>query len=204
MSARSMSLRSGGQAGFTITELLISMLIMAVIGTTFLVFFKSSFFNYLNLQTDATALTQLSTQSARVATVLRGTTGITSVAANDFQGYSYFYPSDAYVSVIHYYLSTSGGVTKLMADVTPMSANPPIGSPQTAEKRTYTIIDNFYQPGGTNLFTYLDSSDNALSLPISDLKTIKGIRVSLAAKGSNQSNQALSVEVSLRNRKTNL
>ncbi len=203
MSTRSATLRQD-QAGFTITELLISILIMAVIGTTFLVFFKSSFFNYLNLQTDATALTQLNTQSARVATVLRGTTGITSVAANDFQGYSYFYPSDTYVSVIHYYLSTSNGVTKLIADVTPMSANPPVGSPLTAQMRTYTIIDNFYQPSGTNLFTYLDSSDNTLTLPISDLQTIKGVRVSLAAKGSNNSNQAVSVEVSLRNRKTNL
>lgn len=177
---------------------------MAVIGTTFLVFFKSSFFNYLNLQTDASALTQLSRQTNRVAQVLRGTTGITSVTASDFQGYSYFYPSDTYVSVIHYYLSTTNGVTTLKADVTPMSANPPTGSPLTSQMRTYTIIDNFYQAGGTNLFTYLDASGSALALPISDLQTIKGVRVSLAAKGSNNSNQGVSVDVSLRNRKTNL
>lgn len=177
---------------------------MAVIGTTFLVFFKSSFFNYLNLQTDASALTQLSRQTNRVAQVLRGTTDITSVAANDFVGYSYFFPSDTYVSVIHYYISTSGTTKTLKADVTPMSSNPPIGSPITAQMRTYTIIDNFYQPSGVNLFTYTDSSGTALTLPISDLQTIKGVKVSLAAKGSNGSNQSVSVDVSLRNRKTNL
>jgi hypothetical protein len=85
-----------------------------------------------------------------------------------------------------------------------MTANPPIGTPQTNKLKTYTIIDNFYQPSGSSLFTYLDSSGNALTLPISDLQTIKGVQVNLAAKGSNGSNQALNVQVSLRNRKTNL
>lgn len=203
MSSRNLRL-SSSQAGFTITELVISMLIMAVIGTTFLVFFKSSFFNYLNLQTDASALTQLSRQTNRVAQVLRGTTDITSVTANEFNGYSYFYPSDTYVSVIRYYIVTSGTTKVLRADVTPMSSNPPIGTPLTAQKRTYTVIDNFYQPTGINLFTYTDSSGNTLTLPISDLQTIKGIKVSLAAKGSSNSNHAVSVDVSLRNRKTNL
>jgi prepilin-type N-terminal cleavage/methylation domain-containing protein len=196
--------RRAGQAGFTLVELLISIVIIAIIGSTFLVFFKSSFFNYLNLQSDATATSQLDTQAMRVATVMRGVTGLNSVAANDINIYSYFYPSDAYVSVVHYYLQTSGTTTKLLADVTPMTANPPIGTPQTNKLKTYTIIDNFYQPSGSSLFTYLDSSGNALTLPISDLQTIKGVQVNLAAKGSNGSNQALNVQVSLRNRKTNL
>ena len=192
------------QAGFTLIELLISIVIITIIGSTFLVFFKSSFFNYLNLQSDATSTSQLDTQAMRVATVMRGVTGLTSVAANDINVYSYFYPSDAYVSVVHYYLQTSGTTTRLLADVTPMTANPPIGTPQTNKLKTYTIIDNFYQPSGTSLFTYLDSSGNALTLPISDLQTVKGVQVNLAAKGSNGSNQALNVQVSLRNRKTNL
>lgn len=193
-----------GQAGFTLVELMIVVMLVAIIGTTFLVFFKSSFFNYLNLQSDATTTTQVNTQANRVAQVMRGVTGITSVSANDFQGYSYFYPQDAYVSLIHYYLHTSGKTTQLLADVTPMSANPPIGSPLTTKLKTYTIIDNFYQPSGGSLFTYLDTSGNSLSLPISDLQTIKGVQVNLAAKLSNNSNETLSVQVGLRNRKTNL
>jgi prepilin-type N-terminal cleavage/methylation domain-containing protein len=195
---------TGRQAGFTLIELMVVIMLISIIGTTFLIFFKSSFFNYLNLQSDATTMTQVNTQANRVAQVMRGVTGITSVGANDFQGYSYFYPQDTYVSVVHYYLQTSGGVTKVLADVTPMSANPPIGSPITAKLKTYTIIDSFYQPSGGSLFTYLDSSGNTLSLPITDLQTIKGIQVSMAAKLSNNKNQALSVQVSLRNRKTNL
>jgi prepilin-type N-terminal cleavage/methylation domain-containing protein len=193
-----------GSAGFTLIELMVSIVLMAVIGTTFLVFFKSSIFNYLNLQSDATSLTQINTQAMRVATVMRGVTGITSAANNDIVAYSYFYPSDSYVSLIHYYLQTTNGVTQLLADRTPMTANPPTGTLITSSEQTFTIIDNFYQPSGGTLFTYLDSSGNALTTPISDLQTIKGIQVSLAAKTSNSTNQTMSVQVSLRNRKTNL
>jgi prepilin-type N-terminal cleavage/methylation domain-containing protein len=190
-------------AGFTLIELLVSITLLAIIGTTFIVFFKSTFFNYLHLQSDGSALTQLSSQAERVAGVVRGTTDITSAGSDDLIMYSYFYPSDTYVSLLHYYLQTSGGVTQLLADVTPMSANPPIGSPLISQKKTYTIIDNYYQSSGGSLFSYLDSSGNALSLPISDLTTIKGIQINLAAKGATAT-QTIHVQVSLRNRKTNL
>jgi prepilin-type N-terminal cleavage/methylation domain-containing protein len=193
-----------GQAGFTLVELLISIVLIAIISSTFLVFFKSSFFNYLNLQSDATSVSQINTQAMRVATVLRGTTGITSVAANDIVLYSYFYPQDSYVSLVHYYLQTSGKTTRLLVDVTPMTANPPIGTTILDKKKTFTVIDNYYQASGITLFTYLGSSGTALSLPITDLQTVKGIQVNMAAKGSNKSNMALNVQVSLRNRKTNL
>lgn len=195
---------AGTQAGFTLIELLVGIVLMAIIGSTFIVFFKSSFISYLNLQSDATSLTQLNTQAMRMATVMRGVTGVNSVAANDISVYSYFYPSDAYVSLVHYYLQTASGVTKVLADVTPMSADPPIGSPITAQQKTYTIISNFYQPSGGTLFTYLDSSGGTLGVPISDVQTIKGIQINLATKDSGGTNQKLSVQVNLRNRKTNL
>jgi len=193
------------QAGYTLVELMVVIILTAVITTTFYTFFKTSLYGYITLQADASALTNLETQAVRIATVLRSTTGVTTATANEFQGYAYFYPTDTYVSQIHYYLQTAGGVTKVMADVTPMTANPPSGSPITAQKRTYTIIDNYYQTTATDLFTYLNSSGSDLALPISDLTTIKGIRVSLAARTYDKTtNQLINVQVSLRNRKDNL
>jgi prepilin-type N-terminal cleavage/methylation domain-containing protein len=192
--------------GFTLVEMLISITLIAIISVTFLVFFKSSLFNYLNLQKDATSFTQLDSQAARVTNVLRGSTGIVSADANDLVVYAYFYPSDAYVSLLHYYVTTTNGVKQLKADLTPMTANPPIGTPVTAQKRTFVIIDNLYQPSGMSMFNYLSSSGSVLSLPISDLQTVKGIRVNLAtttAVGPG-GNQSISVDASLRNRKTNL
>ena len=192
------------QEGFTLVELLVSIVLIAIIGTTFLVFFKSSIFNYLNLQKDATSFTQLDSQANRVSNVLRSATDIVSADANDLVVYAYFYPSDTYVSLLHYYVVSSGGVEQLKADLTPMSANPPIGAPLTAQERTFVVIDNLYLPSGTNMFDYLSSSGAVLGLPITDLQTIKGIRVNLAAQTASGGNQAIDVQVSLRNRKTNL
>ena len=181
------------------------MIITVVLTITFFTFFKTSLYGYIRLQADASTLTNLESQAVRVATVLRSATGITTANASEFQGYAYFSPSDTYVSIIHYYLQSSGGVTVLMAEVTPMSADPPTGSPILSQKRTYTVIDNYYQTGGEALFTYLSASGSDLTQPISDLSAIKGVRVSLAAKTyDGTTNQAINVQISLRNRKDNL
>lgn len=178
------------------------MTISLVIAATLYTFFKSNLFSYLNLQADATNFTTLAAQSERVATVVRGLTDITSASSNDLQIYAYFAPTDAYVSQVHYYLNASQ--TELMADVTPMTANPPIGTPITAQKKTYIIIDNFKQSPSTNLFVYLDGTGSPLTMPISDLTTVKSIQINLAVAATPNNNQAMTAQVNLRNRKTNL
>lgn len=192
------------QEGFTLIELMVSIVLMAVIGTTFLVFFKSTIFDYINLQGDASTMTQINTQESRIAEVLRGVSNITSASDNDFQGYSYFYPQNEYVSIVHYYVASSGGIKQVKADVTPMTSNPPVGTPITSGLKTYTIIDNYYQLPGTALFTYLNSSGNPISTPVADLQSIKSIQTNLAVPLSNGGNQVLNVQVNLRSRKTNL
>ena len=192
------------EKGFTLVELLITIIMVGVVSTIFLVAFKSTLFNYLNMQHDASTTTQISTEAYRLATVIRSATDVTSADNNDLVIYAYFYPSDAYVSLLRYYLSTDAKGTRLMADLTPMTSNPPVGTAITSQKRTFTIIDSFYTGNSKPLFEYLNAGGNTLSLPIADLQTVKGIRVNLAAKGTNGSNQTLNVDVSLRNRKTNL
>ncbi len=191
-----------GQGGFTVVELLVTIVLTLVVATTFYTFFQTSFFSYLNLQKDSSGLTLLAQQSQRIASVTRGATDITSVAANDLVMYAYFYPTDAYVSIVHYYLN--GTSTVLYADVTPMTSNPPIGTPITANKKTYKVIDSFKQTTGLSLFGYLDSGGGTLTLPIADLHTIKGIQVNLAVATSSGGNEAINLNVSLRNRKYNL
>jgi prepilin-type N-terminal cleavage/methylation domain-containing protein len=190
--------------GFTIVELLIVLLLLGVVTGAIYTSFRTSFIEYFALQKDGSNFTQLSGQSQRLASVIRGLTDITSVTSNDLLVYAYFAPTDTYVSQIHYYLNT--GKTILYADVTPLTANPPNGTLITANKKTYTVIPNFYQASGVTLFTYLDAYNNVLTLPITDLQTVKGIQISLAVPGGNASggNQAMTVQVSLRNRKTNL
>ena len=85
--------------------------------------------------------------------------------------------------------------------------SPPNGTLITSSARTYTVISNFHTVSGTNLFTYLDTGDVVLTTPISDLNTIKAIRINLAipsSTGTTGQYTTTSLEVALRNRKTNL
>ena len=193
-------------AGFSIPELLIVMVVCGIIAASFFTFFDTSLKRYLALQQDGTSFAELASQSQRVAGVLRGLTNITEASNTDITIYAYFSPEDTYVSLVHYYQNGAG--TVLYADVTPMTANPPIGTPITAEKQTYTIISSLYTTPGVPMFVYLDAGNNILSIPISDLNTIKVIKINLAIPVASSStpgdNDALTLQVSLRNRKTNL
>lgn len=202
MLRRSRNDRQPGQRGFTLIEVIVAMVLMGIMSATAFLFFNNTFSQYFALQKDGSNFTDLAAQSQRIANVLRGLTDIVSETSNDLVVYAYFSPSDTYTSQIHYYENANG--TMLLADVTRMTANPPIGTLITTSTKTYTIISNFYQAPSVNLFTYLGSSGNVLSMPIADEHAIKGIQVNLAAPTSTASSQSVQLQVSLRNRKTNL
>jgi len=191
------------QKGFTIVEVLIVLVVTVIVGTIAFGFFNSSFDQYLGLQQDGVQFGDMALQSQRIGAVLRGLTGINNAAANDLQIYAYFSPNDTYVSLVHYYINGSS----LLADVTHMTANPPIGTLINSSKITYTVIDKVYPVNGVNIFDYLDASGTALSFPVSDLNTIKSIKVNLSVPSTGptaNSYSTISNQVSLRNRKTNL
>ncbi len=194
-----------GQAGFTLVELIVVMIISLLVSGSLVVFATTSFHGYFTLQQSGTAFGELAQASQRVESVVRGLTDITGASGTDMTIYAYFYPSDTYVSLVHYYENAAG--TTLYADVTPMTANPPQGQPITAQKKTYTIIDSLVPIASTQTFVYLDSAGNSLSTPISDLHTIKGVQINMAVAGYSRApgtNNQLSLQVTLRNRKTNL
>ena len=193
------------EKGFTLLEMLITISLLAMVSLIFYSGFNTLVFQYFKMQKTATQFSDMAMASQRIANVLRGSTDFISVGSNDVTVYAYFYPSNQYVSQVRYYLNAAN--TALMADVTPMTANPPSGSPVTANKKTYTIIPNYYKATGVNLFTYLDASGNTLSLPVSDQHIIKGMNITLAVPKTDQGaagSQNMALNVSLRNRKTNL
>jgi prepilin-type N-terminal cleavage/methylation domain-containing protein len=199
----SYSKHRSSKAGFSLIELMVVIVLIGIMSTAMFTFFKSSLFNYLNLQKTASNFTDLAGQSHRIGNVIRGATDLIDVQNSSAEMYAYFYPTDAYVSKIKYYLNAGG--TVLLADVTPMTANPPVGTPITASKRTYTIIPSFKQVAGVNLFEYLNSAGTNLTPPVSDLHTVKTIRINLSAQTAVTSgSQSIKLEVNLRNRKTNL
>lgn len=195
-------LKLRNQSGFTLAEIMVATVLIGIVVSFTYTFFNMTINQYFTLQRDADAFYSLSQNYQRLANVLRGTTDIVSADNSDIVCYAYFAPDDTYVSQIHYYISNGN----LLADVTPMSANPPGGSLITAKQKTFTVIEKFYAQPGVNLFTYLDANGTTLTVPISDLNTIKQIKVSLAVSSAapNTDTQALTVQISIRNRKTNL
>ena len=197
--------KSVSEKGFTVVELTISLIIAFLVSLTAYSIFTTLLNQYFGEQADGSEFTNLALESQRVANVVRGLTDVVSDSANDLTIDAYFAPNDTYVSQIHYYLSANAKT--LYADVTPMTANPPIGTLLTGQKATYKIIDNYYQLAGLPLFNYLDAAGNTLSLPIADEHSIKQIQVNLAVPApfpTAAGNQRISIQVSLRNRKTNL
>ncbi len=184
-------------------ELLVVISLIGIIFATFSSFFTNYLILYSKYQQDSLNFGEMAQQSQRVAQVLRGVTDLVSESSNDLSAYAYFSPSDTYVSIVHYYLAQGG--TKLMVDVTPMTANPPVGSPIAGQMKTYTVINNYYKAPGSSLFTYYDANGTVLAPPIGDEHSILQIQVNLSEPASHGSkSQSLSVTVSLRNRKTNL
>lgn len=192
-------------AGFTLVELLVSMTVASVLALSAYQFFNVSLSQYFGLQQNSVASGELAVNAQRIANVLRGLTDIMSSGANDMTMYAYFSPNDTYVSQVRYYLNATN--TQLLADITPMTANPPIGTPITAQKRTYIVIDDYLKVNNLDLFTYLDSTGAALSQPIATINSIKGIKVNLAVPHNDPvagASQQMSLQVTLRNKKTNL
>lgn len=197
--------RIRSQAGFTVIELSVVMAIALIVSLTAYTIFSTLLNQYFGLQKDASEFTNLATQSQRIATVVRGTTDIVSATNSDITVYAYFAPDDTYVSQVHYYLNATK--TTLYADVTPMTANPPIGTPITAQKETHTIIDDYHVLSGLNLFNYIDGSGSTLTIPLSDENSVKTIQINLAVPADHPTpngNQQITLQVNLRNRKTNL
>jgi prepilin-type N-terminal cleavage/methylation domain-containing protein len=200
-----MSLRKLANDGFTIVELSMVMILIAIISTATYTFINTSTSQYLALQQDGIVFGDLAFQSQRIAQVVRGLTDISQASADEITMYAYFYPKDSYASLIRYYSDSTK--TNFYADVTTMTANPPIGTPIASTKKTYTIISPFYAPTGISTFTYLDSFGATLAMPITDLHTIKEIKITLAVPVKApvvKGNDSISLLVSLRNRKTNL
>ncbi|HXE09844.1 MAG TPA: prepilin-type N-terminal cleavage/methylation domain-containing protein [Verrucomicrobiae bacterium] len=193
----------GQNAGFSLVELLVVISLIAIVAVSFGSFFTNYLILYSKYQQDSLDFSEMTQQSQRLAQVLRGLTDIVSESGNDLTVYAYFSPADAYVSQVHYYLTANN--TQLKVDVTPMTANPPNGTLLTAQKKTYTIISNYFQVSGTSLFNYYDANGTLLTPPIADEHSIVQIQINLAEPASHSSKgQTLSMTISLRNRKINL
>ncbi|MFO0920336.1 MAG: hypothetical protein U0451_01540 [Candidatus Saccharimonadales bacterium] len=202
-----MSHRSLDQNGFSITELLVVIIGVAIISMVIFSFFGSTTNQFFKLQADGIAYNEITNNSQRIASVVRGIKFIETAEADRIVGYSYFAPNEQYTSKITYDLTNTN--TLLRATVVPMTADYPTGTLLTAQTKVVPIVNSFYKKSGVDTFEYLDANGTKIPLPIdsTSINAIRSVRINLNVKpyGTNSTNiNSTTLTVNLRNKKTNL
>ncbi len=196
-----MSHRSNRQAGYSLVELLVVITLTSMLAVPLIIFSYKGLSSYEFLQAQSNTSLELSTLSARMGKVIRGTTGVLIASNNTLTIYGYFSPQDATVKKIRYFISG----TNLNIGVTPPSGTAPNYTYNAADEViTTTRVDLVM--GANNLFTYYDDSGNVLpnGFTVGQVKSI-GLYVAANPRTKQLSVPiAVSTRVTLRNFKTNL
>jgi prepilin-type N-terminal cleavage/methylation domain-containing protein len=196
-----MNISKSDHNGFTLTEMLIVIVTLGIVLSAMYTFFSDSMNQYVKLQNDGIAFSEVSEGSQRISSVLRGITQIADAQAESLTMYAYFSPNDAHESLIKYYLNNDK--TKLLADVIPCSDNYPNCTVTGLTPNVVTIINEFYKTSSP-IFAYYNADNTQVAA--GDYNTIKNIETTLAVKpnASNQDPTIVTNYINLRNKKTNL
>src|SRR6185369_15761803 len=92
------------QAGYSLIELLVVMTLTSMLAVPLVLFTYKGLSSYQFLQAQSDTSAELSTLSARITKVVRGTTGIISAGANTLTIYGYFSPQDTTIKKIRYFI----------------------------------------------------------------------------------------------------
>lgn len=193
------------QKGFTLPEMILVISMSSLLLVTLFIFSSTTVRNYMRMQAEGLANSKAAEGAFRISRVLRSANFVEEATDDRFTAYTYFAPQDRYTSKITYYLDNSK--TKLLADVTAMTADYPGGILIADSKKTVVIIDKFLKRDGLPTFKYATANHTPITTPVTDLQAIKNISVNIYARlyeNNNTKFVSSSVSVNLRNRKTNL
>lgn len=196
-----MSHHSRREAGYSLIELLVVMTLTSMLAVPLIIFSYKGLSSYEFLQAQSNTSLELSTLSARMSKVIRGTTGVLIASNNTLTIYGYFSPQDATVKKIRYYIVG----TNLNIGVTPPSGTAPNYTYNAADEVVTTTRVDLVM-GANNLFTYYDDSGNVLpnGFTVGQVKAV-GLYVAANPRTKQLSVPiAITTRVTLRNFKTNL
>jgi prepilin-type N-terminal cleavage/methylation domain-containing protein len=193
-------MKENAEAGFSLLELLVVIVITGLIALPLSTFFINGLKSYNFVQAQSDTSLELETLADRVTRVVRGAISIDTAAPNSLIVYGYFSPQDTVIKKIRYFVVG----TNLNIGVTPPGGTAPNYTYTGAEKITTSRIDLVM--GSNTLFTYYDDVGNKLTgafLPAQ----VKEIGLYIGANPNAKQVPvpiSISTKVTLRNLKTNL
>ena len=204
---RKNSPRSRAQAGFTLSELLISIFLISLLSYGVSSFMRNTFFynttirKALNSQFEVRqTLKKLSAELRAASQASDGSYALAEASSTSLTFYTDL-NGDGVKERLRYFLS---GTTLRRGVIIPS------GSPLTYNSGSETVSDMVhYRVGTTSIFTYYDSGYAATTTPLSQPVTVSAVRLVQAAITVNpdpgrQPNVSFTSKVSLRNLKDNL
>lgn len=190
-----------GSQGYSLVELLVVMALTTMVAVPLVVFTYKGLTSYEFLQAQSNTSGELSTLTARITKVVRGTTGVITASDNTLTIYGYFSPQDTTVKKIRYFVNG----TNLSIGVTPPSGTAPNYTYNSSDE-VVTVSRIDLAMGSNPMFTYYDANGDKLPNGFSTTQ-IKAIGVYVAANPRTKQLSvpiAVSTKVTLRNFKTNL
>lgn len=189
------------QAGFTILELTIVMVITGLIALPLSSFAINGLRSYSYLEAQSNTSVELNILSGRLGKVIRGATTIDTATANSLTFYGYFSPQDTVIKKIRYFISANSIEVGV---ISPTGSAPNYTYDPASE--VVKVMRNDMAMGANNLFTYYDDVGNLLSGAFT-VGQIKQIGIYVAANPNTKQVPvpiSLSTKITLRNQKVNL
>ncbi len=189
-------------AGFTVGELLVTIVLTSGVLLTFSMFFADNFQGYLNLQASTVRSNEISSALQRMTRVIRGMQSISDAQEDSLTGYAYFTPRDSTLSKVRYFYES--GSQNLKVGVIPASGSAPNYTYNAQDEQISTIASDI--SGDSEIFRYVDSDNEESEFTSETYKDIRAVKIVLngLAVSERQSPVNLQTTVTLRNRKTNL
>lgn len=189
------------QRGFTITELLVAIIVLSLLITVLVSFFWSSFTSFFKLQETEITLADKSRVMQRMTQVIRSGTTITEATPTALTIHAYFSPQDEKLSQVRY--AYDSAAKKLIVTRIPASGEPPSYTYPPEDASTTVLLSAVQlQPP---IFTYRDANGEHGPFTADTYKDIKGVMIELASPATTRESAThLKTNIELRNRKTNL
>lgn len=189
--------RQGDEEGFTITELLVVMVVIGIVSGFIYVFFSRSLVDFMRVQAANITAVDQSYAVGRIEQVLRGVNKVEDAQANTLTVYTYFSPTDTVPSKVTYtYDATS---KKLQVSHILASGTAPNYTYNSSNAINRVILSGLVQTKA--LFSYADKLGGTGPFDSSTYSSIATITVTIdgTVKG-NAAPTEMKATVLLRNR----